>query len=552
LDGEKSYFKIFAKEEHFHNPTRYTQPMHVVFLHSAKITETGRLAIGGVSHFTFSITSIGKKKKTGAGPENFNYHLACPIRKDVRAWSKLIGKVILKIADLPVVSHRVRKASRHKVNKDWKQAHLVIKGGTKGTYSRRKPSLEMEPDMETPRMKVQPIAVPSVTLHATNRRVIGNNNFTKMPARPKTKTAAELIPNYIIKAIFKNDLDEILVWLATHRTFEEMEARSGEKLLHSACSCGNLNLAIFFLDKGAQPGAKDGYGETPLYLCVKNRSTKIAELLLEKGANVNEGADDGVTPLALACANGDVKMVNFLLDNGANPMTADIRGITPFFTACAQGHLEVVKILLQMNREIPGIVVVEKKTNNDLTPLYAAAQRGCLDVVKILVKMGAKWDEPNLQLITPFHAAVERGGLEMCEYLLSLDPPSDAFRTNSTDMSCLHTAAKFGRVELLDFLLELGLDLNATDMYGATPLDCARSFGHMEAAQFLEKRGGTKGEDFFRDPKSRARSMFAKSRMVGAGMADGRNFSRVGRIVPVVEKGEFGIDDEEGGEEEED
>ena len=66
-----------------------------------------------------------------------------------------------------------------------------------------------------------------------------------------------------------------------------------------------------------------------LMLCVKNRSTKIAELLLEKGANVNEGADDGVTPLALACANGDVKMVNFLLDNGANPMTVGLFFYTP-------------------------------------------------------------------------------------------------------------------------------------------------------------------------------------------------------------------------------
>lgn len=203
--------------------------------------------------------------------------------------------------------------------------------------------------------------------------------------------------------------------------------------------------------------------------------------------------------------------------------------------------------------------MVEKKTNNDLTPIYASAQRGCLEIVKLLVKMGAKWDEPNLQVITPFHAAVERGELAVCEYLLSLDPPSDAFKTNSTDMSCLHTAAKFNRVGLLEFLLEvrrleprakrqqkdcptfltqgtkrssqLGLDLNATDMYGATPLDCARSFGHLEAAKEIEKLGGIRGEDYLRDPKSRAQSVLAKHRMVGAGMGDGRVFSRAGNKV---------------------
>ena len=213
----------------------------------------------------------------------------------------------------------------------------------------------LQPDNETPRMKVQPIAVPSVTLHASDHRwKLGSNNFTKTPKRPKTQTAAEMITNYIIKAIFKNDLDEILVWLTSHRAFDGMEARSGERLLHTACSCGNLNLAIFFLDKGAKPDVKDGYGETPLYSCVKNRNVKIAELLLQRGAEINDGADDGVTPLALACANGDLKMVHFLLDCGANPMTPDIRGISPFFTACAQGHLEVVKVLLQMNQKVRG------------------------------------------------------------------------------------------------------------------------------------------------------------------------------------------------------
>lgn len=199
-----------------------------------------------------------------------------------------------------------------------------------------------------------------------------------------------------------------------------------------------------------------------------------------------------------------------------------------------------------MNSIVPGTVNVFKKTNNDLTPLYAAAQRGCLDVIEFLVTAGAKWDEPNLQLITPFHAAVERGELEVCKYLLSLDPPADPFKTNSTDMSVMHTAAKFGRVKLLKFLLELGLDVNATDMYGSTPLDCARSFGKTEAAEYLSSLGAEAGNDWLRDPKSRARSMLAKYRMVGAGDGGGRVSKIDGDIDGTIKEGElFGVDNQD-------
>jgi hypothetical protein len=40
-----------------------------------------------------------------------------------------------------------------------------------------------------------------------------------------------------------------------------MQARSGEKMLHAACACGDFPLALFFLDKGAKVEEMDGYGE---------------------------------------------------------------------------------------------------------------------------------------------------------------------------------------------------------------------------------------------------------------------------------------------------
>jgi hypothetical protein len=145
VELDKAYFKVFSKEDDYWNPNRYNGPIHTAFLHSAKITETGRLVVDGKPHFTFSISSIGKVAgEASKGPQNFVFNLACTTRKQVREWVKALGKAIVTIADLPDVRHRVHKASRHKVNTDWKSKHLVIrhKNHKKGDYSRRKPSME--------------------------------------------------------------------------------------------------------------------------------------------------------------------------------------------------------------------------------------------------------------------------------------------------------------------------------------------------------------------------------------------------------------------------
>lgn len=104
LDGEKSYFKIFEREEHFLKPTRYTQPMHAIFLHSAKVTETGRLLISGITHFTFSITSIGKSKKTASGPKVSQNRLE---RSDSSISPKTLSNNLLPLVDSLVADFRL-------------------------------------------------------------------------------------------------------------------------------------------------------------------------------------------------------------------------------------------------------------------------------------------------------------------------------------------------------------------------------------------------------------------------------------------------------------
>src|SRR5437879_1582014 len=58
--------------------------------------------------------------------------------------------------------------------------------------------------------------------------------------------------------------------------------------LAEAASAGHLELVEWLLDKGANPGFKDGADMTPLHLAVRDGHTEVVELLLGRGKPLTE------------------------------------------------------------------------------------------------------------------------------------------------------------------------------------------------------------------------------------------------------------------------
>ena len=77
------------------------------------------------------------------------------------------------------------------------------------------------------------------------------------------------------------------------------------------------------VERGADPGARDGKGQTALHWMARHGDTKSAQLLIQRGADVNASAPKGVTPLHIAVAQGDYSMAKLLLSLGAD---ASLRG----------------------------------------------------------------------------------------------------------------------------------------------------------------------------------------------------------------------------------
>jgi ankyrin repeat protein len=222
---------------------------------------------------------------------------------------------------------------------------------------------------------------------------------------------------------------------------------------------GDLESTRLLLAGGADVNQATEYGWTPLLTATNNRNYKLAQFLIERGADVNQANKGNWTPLYLATDNRNIEggdfpvpkpdidhldYIKYLLDHGANPnirikdntLTRTIftmqwfleAGATPFIRAAQSSDLELLKMLLARVAD-PMI-----KTDHSDTALTAAAGMGWVDGVT-------------------------------------------------------YEHSPKANVETIKFLLDLGLDPNAANADGRTPLMVAAAKGRTEVIQLLVDRG---------------------------------------------------------------
>ena len=80
--------------------------------------------------------------------------------------------------------------------------------------------------------------------------------------------------------------------------------------------------------------------------------------------------------------------------------------------------------------------------------------------------------------------------------VLLLFPSREGKCADSADIfgkTSLHTASSRGDVEIVELLLETGIDVNAKNRFGWTPLHLASSKGHIEIVEMLLQDGADRG-----------------------------------------------------------
>ncbi|XP_060527236.1 poly [ADP-ribose] polymerase tankyrase isoform X2 [Cylas formicarius] len=211
----------------------------------------------------------------------------------------------------------------------------------------------------------------------------------------------------------------------------------------------------------------DGRHSTPLHFASGYNRVAVVEFLLQQGADVHAKDKGGLVPLHNACSYGHYEVTELLVKHGASVNVADLWKFTPLHEAAAKGKYEIVKLLLKHGAD------PSKKNRDGATPLDLVRE-GDQDVADLLRGNAALLD------------AAKKGNLARVQRLVTPENINcrDAQGRNSTP---LHLAAGYNNVEVAEFLLENGADVNAQDKGGLIPLHNASSYGHLDIAALLIK-----------------------------------------------------------------
>ncbi|CAH1114326.1 unnamed protein product [Psylliodes chrysocephalus] len=256
----------------------------------------------------------------------------------------------------------------------------------------------------------------------------------------------------------------------------------GKTSLHYAASRGLQNVLLLLINRKANVNLTDNEKNTPLHLASLNGHENCAKALLYSSPDVelNIGNSFGDTPLILASRWGYCDIVKILLENGASVIVKNKRNQTVFEVApnfyivrlcekySARQYKKTDKII-----EFSNISLVTSQQDNCKSHGIRPKSTDQFKKIELLLKSIENNDFP----LTCFYLGYGNNNIQTvdgnkCHPLCVCDKCKneqfDDYKDDNTHASInvnmcdasgytpLHTAAKFGRTEILRLLLDSG------------------------------------------------------------------------------------------------
>jgi ankyrin repeat protein len=329
--------------------------------------------------------------------------------------------------------------------------------------------------------------------------------------------------------------EAVKVLLANGATVDTIENWRGQTPLMWAAAEGHADAMRLLIEAGADVNARSSIivwerqrteeprdkwlppgGLTPLLFAARDGKVASAKVLLEAGADPNLVDPDQHTPLILALMNGHLDVAAALVRAGADVNMEDKVGQTALYAAVdfhtapqssrpspretddSLSSLEMIRMLLDRGARVdaPLRAQVPYRTKLDrggdgvlgigTTPLIRAAKSADLPVIRLLLARGANAsaatrNRVSAALMAANVAAREedmtgrsKTQKEIIESIRLLQAAgADVTVSDAQGRTALHGAALWGLTDVVRFLHGNGVDINARDNRGLTPLDHA-------------------------------------------------------------------------------
>jgi ankyrin repeat protein len=271
------------------------------------------------------------------------------------------------------------------------------------------------------------------------------------------------------EAMRRGPLPPRFAHLATDARVVNARGRRGSTPLMEATLYGDAVLVQRMLDAGGDPNIANDAGATPLMWALD--SEQKVRLLLEYGADVNVTSRFGRTPLNVAATLlRGAPVVTLLLDYGAEPSSEALAA------AALRGDVGNVRALCAAG------------VRDTAAGAVAALRSGCRDCFDAIVAV-----RPLPKIRTAFRTLLPPISAGSSDALrAAVDLGADAAVVDEKGRTTLMTAAISENLpaDTLQFLIDRGADVHATNPEGDSALDFARRLGFRPAVDVLVRAGG--------------------------------------------------------------
>ncbi|XP_043461767.1 putative ankyrin repeat protein RF_0381 [Leptopilina heterotoma] len=260
--------------------------------------------------------------------------------------------------------------------------------------------------------------------------------------------------NELFLAVHNGDLNLVHSLLEKYSSTKTIRGRT---LLHVATARGHTEIAKLFTTK------RDGDGNTPLHLAIKENQPELFSLHLEdSNLSAKNLKDEG--PLHYAALYNRSEFAKKLIDNGANIEEKDREGKTPLYAALSKGNVQVAVVLFKN-----GAILSDNDLEN-IKLLPHAVSNGNLEMVKLLMLNGCNEVDLSTKYGSSLEHAVSSGRLDILEYLMKNGVIKNIATVNEDRLGLFRSLIFDGSLDTLKFLVDIGIKVknNLDDVFNST------------------------------------------------------------------------------------